>query len=182
MKLLLEIFAILFFSACAPALYNADFSGFANEKFSLQNSNITFSATENGDSVEVPEELKHAYIQHLASSIPEGCEVKISFQGSVEERYASLWYLGIFVLAPLWPAMPREDDIQITAECTLTCDKTVVEKIWLLEEEHPRLFWYGPYRNGFVQDHADMIHRKLISRLQQSLFSPIDNSTSPNIY
>lgn len=182
MKLLLEIFAVLFFSACAPALYNADFSASANENVPVQNANVTFSATENGDTVEFPEALKRAYIPHLTGVIPKGCELNISFQGRVEEHYASFWYLGIFVLAPFWPAMPREDDIQMTVECTLTCEKTVVQKIWLLEEEHPRLFWYGPYRNGLVQDHADMIHKKLISRLQQSLFSPIDKSTSPDFY
>ncbi|MCR5029414.1 MAG: hypothetical protein K6A31_09185 [Fibrobacter sp.] len=183
MKFWLCILTVLLFSACAPKLYHADFSADAN--FSPKDSSaIRLSATESGENVEVPKELRNAYVQGLQDAVPSGCTLELSFDGKVEEHYASLWYLGIFVLAPLWPAMPREDDIFISLHSELICDSVNVESAELLEEEHPRLFWYGPYRGGYMQERADMIHKKLIARLRQSLLqnTPVDESIRSDIY
>ena len=86
--------------------------------------------------------------------------------------------MGIFILAPLWPAMPREDDIVINLSAELVCENVTVQSAKLLEEEHPKLFWYGAYRRGAIQKHADLIHEKLAVRLKQILMqnNPVDES------
>ena len=80
--------------------------------------------------------------------------------------------------------MPREDDITILLKSDLICDSAIVETAELREEEHPRLFWYGPYRNGYIQERADMIHLKLIARLRQTLLqnTPVDETIRSDIY
>lgn len=171
-------------SACAPALYRADFQADSAKKDAGAKFPLEVSATENGKPVEVPRAVRNFYSQNLQGSVPDGCSIDLSFDGNVEESYASPWYLGIFILAPFWPAMPREDDIRVTVECSLRCDGIVVEKVRLLEEEHPRLFWYGPYRNGYMQEKADWVHVKLAARLKQALStkSPDENSIPFDIY
>lgn len=187
MKFWLCILTVLLFSACAPKLYHADFSAdaSADKAFASPDSSaIHFHVRENGKTVEFPERLQTAYAQGIQDAVPNGCTLELSFDGNVEEHYASLWYLGILVLAPLWPAMPREDDIFLSLHSELVCDSVSVERAELLEEEHPRLFWYGPYRGGYIQERADMIHRKLIARLRQSLLqnTPVDESIRSDIY
>lgn len=166
MKFFLGILAGLLLVACAPALYSAKFPADENV---FANAKIQFSARENGSAVQIPDKLQTFYAKELSAAIPDGCTLRLNFDGTVEERYASAWYFGILLLAPLWPAMPREDDLTVKLEASLVCEETLAEKIFLVEEEHPRLFWYGPYRNGFVQDHANWIHTKLLSRLKQAL-------------
>ena len=75
-------------------------------------------------------------------------------------------------------------DISILLKSDLVCNSVTVESAELREEEHPRLFWYGPYRNGYVQERADMIHQKLIARLRQSLLqnTPVDESIRSDFY
>ncbi|MBP5247062.1 MAG: hypothetical protein J6Z31_04320 [Fibrobacter sp.] len=185
MKYLLCILTVLLFSACAPKLYHANIpeNGFADAG-GKNSPSIFFNAKEDGASVEIPEDLQNAYRNHLQDVVPSGCALNLSFDGQVQERYASLWYLGVFILLPLWPAMPREDDISILLKSDLVCDSVTVESAELREEEHPRLFWYGPYRNGYVQERADMIHQKLIARLRQSLLqnTPVDESIRSDFY
>ena len=187
MKFLLGILTILLVSACTPKLYHAGFpeNAFA-EKVLPQNdsSTILFYAKENDTPVEISEHLQDIYRQNLQGAIPNGCALTIAFDGQVEERYASLWYLGVLFFLPLWPAMPREDDISILLKSDLFCDSIVVESAELREEEHPRLFWYGPYRNGYIQERVNMIHHKLIARLKQSLQqnTPADKSIRSDIY
>ncbi len=179
-KLFLGILAALFLSACAPSLYHADFSGDAPAK----DVEILFSAREESQPVEISDRLRDFYRRALEETVPEGCRLRLSFDGRVEERYASLWYLGIFVLAPLWPAMPRNDDISMTLVSELSCDGVTVERAKFLEEEKLRLFWYGPYRNGYVQERADMIHAKLSARIRQSLEQnvPTDDTIRSDFY
>lgn len=184
MKPLLGFLTAILLSACAPALFHADFQADSAEKDATAKFPSTVSATENGKTVEVPKAIRNFYLQNLQEFVPDGCTIDLSFDGNVEERYASPWYLGIFLLAPFWPAMPREDDIRVTAECSLRCDGTVVERVWILEEEHPRLFWYGPYRNGYIQEKADWVHVKLVARLKQALSpkTPAADSIPFDIY
>lgn len=174
-KLFLCILTVLLFSACAPALYHRDFSGEGSERDA---ESISFSAKENGETAEFPKSLSDFYGEAVREAIPEGCRLGLSFEGRVEERFASPWYLGVLVLAPLWPAMPRESDLEISISSELLCEGIVVEKAQFFEEEHPHLFWYGLYRKGYVQDRADMIHTKLAARLRQSLLKnvPADNT------
>lgn len=181
MKIFLGILSALLLSACAPSLYHTDFSGDVRASEDLE---ILFSAKEGGDSIEISDRLKNFYRSSLEKTVPVGCKLSLSFDGKVEERYASFWYLGIFILAPLWPAMPREDDISMSLSSELSCDGITVERAKFLEEEQPRLFWYGPYRNGYVQDRADMIHTKLAARLKQSLQQnvPADNTIRSDFY
>lgn len=181
MKFLFGILSVLSLSACAPALFHPDFSESAS---TVRNSEISLSAKENGETVEIPEKLGNFYGNALEKSIPENCRLKIDLEGNVEERYASFWYLGVLLLAPLWPAMPREDDISVTLRSELWCENVVAEKAVFVEEEHPRLFWYGPYRNGHVQRQADLIHKKLAARLRQSLEqnAPVDNTIRSDFY
>lgn len=181
MKFFLGILSALLFSACAPSLYHADFSGDVRENENLE---IFFSAKEEGDSVEIPDRVKNFYRSSLEKTVPDGCRLNLSFDGKVEERYASLWYLGIFILAPLWPAMPREDDISMSLLSELLCDGVIVEKAKFLEEEQIRLFWYGPYRNGYIQKRADLIHTKLAARIKQALQQnvPADNTIRSDFY
>ncbi len=179
-KFFLGILSALLFSACAPSLYHADFSGNTPGK----DVEISFSAREEGKSVEISDRLKNFYRSALEEIVPAGCLLRLSFDGRVEERYASLWYLGVFVLAPLWPAMPREDDISVTLASELSCEGVTVERAKFLEEEKLRLFWYGPYRNGYVQERADIIHAKLSARIRQSLEQnvPADNTIRSDFY
>ena len=187
MKLLLCILAVLFLSACAPKLYHADsLANIPEEQIQSETNSrsILFNAKEGGIPVKISESLQNAYRANLQDAIPGGCALSLSFDGNVEEHYASLWYLGVLVLLPLWPAMPREDDISILLESNLICDSEIVETAELLEEEHPRIFWYGPYRNRYMQERADMIHLKLIARLRQTLLqnSPVDETIRSDIY
>lgn len=165
MKFFFGILAGFLLSACAPTLYSAKYPT------DVENSDekIRFEAQENGNALQFPDKLKFFYANELSGAIPAGCTLSLTFDGSVKERYASAWYFGILLLAPFWPAMPREDDLTIQLNAELMCEETVAEKALLAEEEHPRLFWYGPYRNGFVQDRANLIHAKLASRLKQAL-------------
>ncbi len=181
MKPFLAILSALFFAACAPSLYHADFSGDVREN---ESPDIFFFAKEGGNSIEISDELKNFYRSSLEKTVPIGCKLRLSFDGKVEERYASFWYLGIFVLAPLWPAMPREDDISMSLVSELSCDGVTVERARFLEEEKLRLFWYGPYRNGYVQEQADMIHAKFAARIRQSLEQniPADNTIRSDFY
>ena len=187
MRHLLCILTVLFLSACAPKLYHADLSTnvskdpVPNEKGSFS---ILFDAKEDGNPASISESLQNAYRSNLQDAIPHGCVLSLSFDGKVEERYASLWYLGVLIFLPLWPAMPREDDITILLKSDLICDSAIVETAELREEEHPRLFWYGPYRNGYIQERADMIHLKLIARLRQTLLqnTPVDETIRSDIY
>lgn len=181
MKLLFGILSVLSLSACAPALFHPDFPENAS---TVHDSGILLSASENGSPTEISEALKNFYAGTLEKSIPDGCRLKIALDGNVDERYASFWYLGVLLLAPLWPAMPREDDISITLRSELLCENIVAEKAVFVEEEHPRLFWYGPYRNGHVQKQADLIHAKLAARLRQTLErnAPADNTIRSDFY
>lgn len=174
MKFFVFIFSLLLV-ACAPALYHEKALGEVSQR---EDSPISFFATENGDSILFPQELKNAYAEKLQEAIPAGCNLQLHFQGDVEEHYLSPWYLGIFILAPLWPAMPREDDIVINLSAELVCENVTVQSAKLLEEEHPKLFWYGAYRRGAIQKHANLIHEKLAVRLKQILMqnNPVDES------
>lgn len=183
-KFCIFILTAILFSACAPALYQADALGESAPMATENAAPVYFSATKDGDTVSVPLQLQHAYAHHLNGAISAGCTLHLSFAGDVREHYASPWYFGILLLAPLWPAMPREDDISIRLAAELICEGVKVQSATLWEEEHPRLFWYGPYRNGYMQEHADMVHRKLVARLKQSLLQnfPADESIRSDIY
>ncbi len=74
--------------------------------------------------------------------------------------------------------MPREDDISIRLAAELICEGVKVQSATLWEEEHPQLFWYGPYRNSYMQAPADMVHRTLVARLKQSFLRTFDADES----
>ncbi|MCK9183150.1 MAG: hypothetical protein M0P13_09780 [Fibrobacteraceae bacterium] len=169
MKLVFAILLILLLEACSPKLYNADVVLTAQEKNTAKSPVSEFTATDNGDTVTLPANIKNAYNDALSSIVPDSCNLSILLEGSVRENYRSWWYLGIAVLAPLWPAMPRNTDMEIRLNANLVCNGIVAESVSLLEEEHTRLFWYGPYRTFELQKNANLLHLKLIQRLSQAL-------------
>jgi len=167
---------------CAPNLVGArweDNSSPTPPKDSTFDSFVFFI---DGDTIDASDGLRMAYAKMLEGALPtnEKCRLQVKVKGTVEENYASWWYLGVIVFLPLWPAMPRETDMELLMEAWLFCEGDLFQQITLTEEEHPRLFWYGPYRNSEIQASADMIHFKLMKRLRSAIEQnvPVDTDIS----
>lgn len=126
--------------------------------------------TVNGDSVTPSVSLQNAYISAAAYPLRgDSCRLDLYFQGNVEEHYASWWYLGIGILYPFWPAMPRKTVIDSELKAVLFCNGELIKQMHFTDSDEIRLFWYGPYRSSEIQDFADRTHYRLIEMLAQSL-------------
>lgn len=167
---------------CAPNLVGARWENNASPTPPKDTPFDSFVFLIDGDTINASEGLRMAYAKMLEGALPanENCQLNIKVKGTVEESFASWWYLGVIVFLPLWPAMPRETDMELFMDAGLFCDGQLVQQITLTEEEHPRLFWYGPYRNSEIQASADMMHIKLMKRLRSAIQQdvPVDTGMS----
>ena len=165
MKRFWIIIAAAYLTACAPNLAKvapATESAEPAQKSPLRSLQLYV----NGDSAEVSKDAWNNYARAVQGTSPEkdSCVLDITLDGHVEDNYSIL-----LAFIPLWPAMPRNTDMKIELYANLLCKGDTSEVIYLLEEEHPHLFWYGPYRSYEIQKSATFMHTKLAARLREAL-------------
>jgi hypothetical protein len=159
------IIAAAFLAACAPNL--AKVAPAPDGAEPVQNSPLrSFRLYLNDDSAGVSKDAWDNYARAAQGTFPEkdSCTLDISLDGHVKDDYSLP-----LAFIPIWPVMRRNTDMTLELYADLLCKGDTTEVIYLLEEEHPHLFWYGPYRSYEIQKTATFMHTKLAARLRDAL-------------
>jgi len=126
-----------------------------------------------------PDSLRAAFAQSLRNI---GCFASVKTQSNSSQNsgavvldlkmtphftqnFAWPWYLGIAVLGPLWPAMPRNGDLTLESTLQISLDGKRLRNISQSEQEHFDLFWYGAYRTSTIDEQATFLYQKLFASL-----------------
>ncbi len=166
MLTILLLILALFLQACSP-----DYSG-TKLKHSLAETAYrpkTFSLYLNGEAIVPSENLILAYTKILPDSVQTACQFSMHIEEKIQHQKESLWYIGLAMFVPFWPALPVNGNIVLKGKLELICDDILVQRLVFIEEEDFEFFWYGVFREKSLMNRVDWVHEKLIYRLQHAL-------------
>lgn len=103
------------------------------------------------------------------STIPTGLNLTIELYPAFTQRMVWPWYLGMGILGPLWPALPRQGVLEIVLRVSLQRDGRILERMEFIEQESFDLFWYGAWRQGILEKQLQFMYHKLIVRLRDHM-------------
>ena len=165
----------LFCFGCAPDFSGADIHIKENHPSPI--SLKSFSLKVNDQLITPSPEIITAYNSSLSKAdINADCEVHVSIQETINTEKENLWYLGVALMIPFWPAMPMNTFLRLESTVEIMCQENLIHRLDFLEEEELDLFWYGPFRTYEIENRFEWFHEKMIKRLENALQyeSPVD--------